>query len=101
MPYQGLKLVSDFDVRGRRVLLRCDFNVPLDEEGNILDSLRLEKAIPTIKFLLKNEAKLILLSHLGRPTGRFRKELSFSLIQEKLLSYLDCSITKADDCLGK
>ncbi len=101
MSHQGLKLVSDFDVRSKRVLLRCDFNIPLDKEGNILDPFRLGKAIPTIKFLLKNGAKLILLSHLGRPAGRFRKELSLSLIQEELLDYLDCSITKTDDCLGE
>jgi len=95
-----MKLITDFEVKGKRVLVRCDFNVSFDEKG-ISDDFRIKKTIPTINHLLKNEAKVILMSHLGRPEGKFRAELSLSLVQDKLLEYLDCSITKADDCFGQ
>ena len=96
-----MKFIEDFNVKGKRVLVRCDFNVPLDEKGNILDDFRIEKAIPTIEYLIKKGAKVILMSHLGRPEGKFKKELSLSPVQEKLLEYLDISVTKAKDCIGK
>jgi len=96
-----MKFIEDFNLKGKRVLVRCDFNVPLDEKGNILDDFRIEKAIPTIEYLIKKGAKVILMSHLGRPEGKFKKELSLSPVQEKLLEYLDISVTKAKDCIGK
>ncbi len=69
------KTLKDFDLQNKRVLVRCDFNVPLDEEGNILDDFRIKKTIPTIEYLIKNKAKVILISHLGRPTesSKFKK----------------------------
>ncbi len=95
-----MKIVNNFDVKGKRVLVRCDFNVPLDKNGYILDTSRIEKSIPTIDYLIKNNAKVILMSHLGNPKDKNDKKLSLSLVQEKLTEYLGCSITKADDCIG-
>ena len=60
------KTVKDIDLKGKKVLVRCDFNVPMDEEKNITDTTRIIAAIPTIKYLIENECKIILCSHLGR-----------------------------------
>ena len=70
------KTVRDIDVKGKKVLVRCDFNVPQDENGNITDNRRIVSALDTIKYLLDNNAKVILCSHLGRPKGEFKKEFS-------------------------
>lgn len=95
-----LKTLKDFKLKGKRVLVRCDFNVPLDKEGKIEDDFRIERAIPTIEYLVKKGAKVILMSHLGRPEGRFVEELKLDPVQEKLTEYLDLSVTKAPDCIG-
>lgn len=92
---------SDLNLKGKRVILRCDFNVPLNEKGEVADDFRIQKTIPTIEFLLKRGAKIILLSHLGKPEGKRIKKFSLSPIQEKLLEFLDLSIVKANDCIGK
>ena len=66
-----LKTLKDFNLQNKRVLVRCDFNVPLDERGNILDDFRIKQTIPTIKYLIEKGAKLLLMSHLGRPGARW------------------------------
>lgn len=96
-----MKLVTDFNVKGKRVLVRCDFNVSLDDKGVVLDDFRIEKTVPTIEYLIEKGAKIILMSHLGKPEGKFDKALSLGPVQEKLLEYLDVSVTKAQDCIGK
>ncbi|MBI1971449.1 MAG: phosphoglycerate kinase, partial [Candidatus Wildermuthbacteria bacterium] len=95
-----MKLLRYFSVRGKRVLVRCDFNVPVDEKGNILDDFRIRQTIPTIAFLLSRGAKIILMSHLGDPEGKVVPYLSVRPIQENLMEYLDCSVTLAPDCIG-
>ena len=65
------KTVEDIDVNGKKILMRCDFNVPQDENGNITDNRRIVATLPTIKYLLDHNAKLILCSHLGRPKGEY------------------------------
>ena len=83
-----MKTFKDFDVRGKRVLVRADFNVPLSEQGEILDDFRIRETLPTIKYLLKREAKVILMSHLGDPGGKFVKELQLNPVAERLTELL-------------
>lgn len=80
------KVVTDLDVKSKKVLVRVDFNVPMSktEIGKILDNKRIVAAIPTIKYLIENKAKVILLSHLGRPKGEAKKEFSLEPISKEL-----------------
>jgi len=87
--------------KGTRVLVRCDFNCPTDEKGNLLETYRIEKTIPTINYLLKKQARIILMSHLDDPKGKVIEELRLTSIADALFSYLDLSILKAPDCIGK
>lgn len=96
-----MKTLKDFDVKNKRVLVRCDFNVPLDENGNILDDFRIQQTIPTIEYLIKRGAKIILMSHLGNPAGSVKENLRLTPVQDKLLEYLDVRITKSPDCVGR
>lgn len=97
-----MKTLNDFDFKNKRVLVRCDFNVPLDEKrGLILDDFRIIQTLPTINYLIKKDARLLLASHLGRPDGKTVESLRLTPIQDKLMEYLDLSITKANDCVGK
>ena len=82
------KTVRDIDVKGKKVLVRCDFNVPQDENGVITDNRRIVSALDTIKYLLENNAKVILCSHLGRPKGEFKKEFSLAPIAAELSKLL-------------
>ena len=84
-----MKILKDFDIKGKRVLVRCDFNVPLSEKGEILDDFRIKQTIPTIEYLIKQGAKVILMSHLGRPEGKAVSELRLIPVQLKLMEYLD------------
>ncbi len=95
-----MKTLSQFDVKGKKILVRCDFNVPLDESGNILDAFRIKQTLPTINYLIKNGAEIILMSHLDRPEG---KELKFSLkpIAAKLAELLAKPVKFIDDCVGE
>ena len=95
------KTLKDFDFKNKRVLVRCDFNVPLDEKGKILNDFRIEKSIATIEYLVQKVAKVILISHLGRPEGKVVESLRLTPVQEKLMEYLDLSVTRAPDCIGK
>ena len=96
-----MKTLKDFNFKNKRVLVRCDFNVPLTPKGDILDDFRIKKSIPTIEYLIKKGAKVILMSHLGRPKGKVVEDLRLDKIQEKLMEYLDLSVVKAKDCIGK
>lgn len=96
-----MKTLKDFNFKNKRVLVRCDFNVSLDEKGRVLDDFRIKATIPTIEYLMKKGAKLILMSHLGKPKGEVVESLRLTPVQEKLMEYLDVSITKAQDCIGK
>jgi len=96
-----MKTVRDLKVENKRVLVRCDFNVPLDDNGDILDDFRIRKTIPTIEYLIKNGAKVILMSHLGKPEGKKVNNLKMDRVQEALMEYLNLSVTKAPDCIGR
>lgn len=92
--------VRDVSLAGRRVLLRVDFNVPLDS-ARIVDDTRIRAAVPTIEFILAQQPRaLILLSHLGRPKGKAKPELSLAPVAPALAQYLDRDVAFADDCIG-
>ena len=96
------KTVRDIDVEGKKVLVRCDFNIPLDKEtGVITDNRRIRAALPTIQYLLDNNAKLILCSHLGRPKGEFNPKYSLKPVAEELSKLLDKEIKLAKDVIGE
>ncbi len=91
------KTLKDIDVKNKKVLVRCDFNVPLDEEGNITDDIRITSSIPTINYLLDNGAALILMSHLGRPKGEALKQFSLMPVAKALSELLDKKVI-FEDC---
>ena len=92
--------IRDIDVSGKKVLLRCDFNVPLDENLNITDKTRIVAALPTINYLLEHNAKLIICSHLGRPKGEVKKEFSLKPVALELSKELGKEVKLADDVTG-
>lgn len=94
------KTVRDVDVKGKRVLVRCDFNVPLDEQGRITDDTRIRAALPTIQYLMQNGAKVVLCSHLGRPKGEVKEEYSLKPVAEELTELLDTDVKFATDVVG-
>ena len=95
------KTVRDIEVKGKKVLVRCDFNVPQDENGVITDNRRIVSALDTIKYLLENNAKVILCSHLGRPKGEFKKEFSLAPIAAELSKLLGKEVKLAKDVIGE
>lgn len=97
----GKKTVEDCDVRGKRVLLRVDFNVPLDKEsGAITNDERIRAALPTIRYLLDKDARLIIMSHLGRPKGQVVDSLRLDSVAARLSELLGQPVAKVDDCIG-
>lgn len=90
------KTIEDIDVKGKRVLARCDFNVPL-KDGEITNDKRIVAALPTIKYLMENGAKVILCSHLGRPKGEYKPEFSLAPVAKKLSEYLGAEVKLAED----
>ena len=91
------KTVEDIDVKGKRVLVRCDFNVPLDENRNITDDTRIVGALPTIEYLIKSGAKVILCSHMGKPKGEPKPELSLAPVAKALSEKLGKDVIFAPD----
>lgn len=95
------KTIRDIDLKNKKVLVRCDFNVPFDEEGKISDNRRIVAALPTIKYLLENNCKIILCSHLGRPKGEFKKEFSLKPVADELSRLLNVEVKLAEDVVGE
>ncbi len=93
------KTVADIDVKGKRVLMRCDFNVPLDDDCNITSDDRIVKALPTINNILQRGGALILMSHLGRPAGERNQKLSLAPVEKRLSELLGADVIFADDCI--
>ncbi len=91
------------NLRNKKVLVRVDFNVPVGDDGIVdeKEDWRIEAALPTIKYLLKQKAKIILMSHLGRPKGKVVESLKLGPVQDRLTELLDLSITRTPDCIGK
>lgn len=94
------KTVADIDVQDKKVLMRCDFNVPLDDACNITSDDRIVKALPTIKNILERGGALILMSHLGRPAGERDEKLSLAPVAKRLSELLGADVIFADDCIG-
>ena len=94
------KSVKDIDVKGKKVLIRCDFNVPLDENGAITDDKRIRESLPTLRYLLEQGAKVIACSHLGRPKGEFNMKYSLAPVAERLSEKLDKKVVLAKDVIG-
>ena len=90
------KTIEDIEVQGKKVLVRCDFNVPL-KDGEITNDKRIVAALPTIKYLIENGAKVILCSHLGRPKGEYKPEFSLAPVAKKLSEYLGKEVKLAED----
>ncbi|MBQ7715541.1 MAG: phosphoglycerate kinase [Clostridia bacterium] len=93
------KTVEDIEVRGKRVLVRCDFNVPT-KDGVITNDNRIVGALPTIKYLVDNGAKVILCSHMGRPKGEFKSEYSLAPVAKRLSELLGKEVAMAEDVIG-
>lgn len=94
------KTIEDIAVKGKKVLVRCDFNVPLDENKHITDENRLVGALPTIQYLVKQGAKVILCSHLGRPKGEFNEKYSLKPVAARLSEMLGQEVKMAADVIG-
>ena len=95
------KTVKDINLKGKKVLVRCDFNVPYTEERVITDNRRIEAALPTIKYLLENNCKVILCSHLGRPKGEVKPEFSLDIVAAELSKLLGQEVILAKDVVGE
>lgn len=95
------KTVKDIDLKGKKVFVRCDFNVPMDENQNITDNTRIKAALPTIKYLLEQNCKIILASHLGRPKGDVKPEYSLKPVAKELSKLLGKEVIMANDVIGE
>ena len=95
------KTVKDIDLKGKKVFARCDFNVPMDENQNITDNTRIVAALPTIKYLLEQNCKIILASHLGRPKGEVKPEFSLKPVAKELSKLLGKDVIMANDVIGE
>ncbi|HQE65714.1 MAG TPA: phosphoglycerate kinase [Bacillota bacterium] len=94
------KSIQEIDVDSKKVLVRVDFNVPLDENGTITDDRRIREALPTIRYLREHNAKVILMSHLGRPKGKFNMKYSLKPVAERLSEKLGAEVRLAGDVIG-
>ena len=95
-----MKNIRDLDIKGKKVLIRVDFNVPLDDQGNITDDTRIRGVLPTINHALDEQAKVIIMSHLGRPGGQRQEKFSLAPVAKRLSRLLDKEVKLAPDCIG-
>jgi len=95
-----MKTIKDVNFDNKRVLIRVDFNIPIDDEGNITSDTRIRESIPTIKYVLEHNCKqVILMSHLGKPDGKVVDKLKMDKVNERLEKLLDMTVVKLDDCI--
>lgn len=100
MAKKTIASLTETDISGKRVLVRADFNVPLNKQGEITDDTRIRAALPTIQDLIQKNAKVILCSHMGRPKGEVKEELRLTPVAERLSQLLGQEVVKCDDCIG-
>lgn len=101
MSKKTLANLAPSDLSGKRVLVRADFNVPLDDQGNITDDTRIRAALPTIQELTSKGAKVILCSHFGRPKGKVNESMRLTPVSKRLSELLGQDVVKCDDCVGE
>jgi 3-phosphoglycerate kinase len=94
------KTIEDISLKGKKIIMRADFNVPLDSNLKVTDELRIKSALPTINYILKRGASLILMSHMGRPKGKVKPELSLKPVYDVLKREIMATIKLASDCVG-
>jgi len=94
------KSIKDFALKGKRVIIRADFNVPLDDKLNITDDTRIKSSIPSIKYALDKGASVVLMSHLGRPKGEVKDKMRLDPVANRLTALLGRDVKKFDDCIG-
>ncbi|NQU98056.1 phosphoglycerate kinase [Candidatus Woesearchaeota archaeon] len=95
-----MRTLTQVDITGLRVLLRVDYNVPLDERGEIIDDFKIKQSLPTLKYVLKRAKQVIIMSHLGRPEGKHVKELKMDKVALRLMKHVGKNVTKLDDCVN-
>jgi phosphoglycerate kinase len=99
--HKGLKFIDEVDIKGKRVLIRVDFNVPLDDHNNITDDTRIRSVLPTINYALDENARVIIASHLGRPKGKRVPQMSMAPVAKRLGRLLQKDVALAPDCVGE
>ena len=95
-----MKTIKSMNIEGKRVLVRVDFNVPLDDQQNITDDTRIREVLPTLKYILDHRGKLIVMSHMGRPKGKYNEKLSLKPVAKRLARLLGQDVSLAPDCVG-
>src|SRR5579864_9360642 len=93
--------VRDLDVKGKRIFMRVDFNVPLNDAGEITDDTRIQASLPTIRYIIERGGRLILASHLGRPKGKVNPKMSLKSAATRLAQLLGQPVAFAADCIGE
>lgn len=96
-----MQSIKDLDFQGKRVLIRVDFNVPLTDDHKVADDSRIEAHLPTIKTVMENNGKVVLMSHLGRPKGKYNADLSLSVVAEYLRDRKNLNVRFSPDCVGR
>jgi len=92
--------IDNFDFKGKKAIVRVDFNVPLDENGNITDDTRIRGALPTLKKILADGGSLIIMSHMGKPKGKVNPKFSLGQIKDAVAKALGTDVAFADDCMA-
>lgn len=92
--------IKDIDIKGKRVLIRVDYNAPLNPDGSVAEAKKIEESLPTINYCLSNNASVILMSHLGRPCGKVVEGMRLTMVGKKLEEILGRKVIKLDDCIG-
>ena len=95
-----MKSIRDLSLEGRRVLVRVDFNVPIDEQGRITDDIRMREALPTLEYIVEQQGRLVICTHRGRPKGERDQAFSLAPVASHLETLLDRKVAMADDCIG-
>ena len=95
-----MKFIDEFDLKGKIVLFRFDYNVPLDSSLNITDDIRIRATLPTINYALDAGAKVVIMSHLGRPKGKVSPEFSLAPVAKRLSRLVNKQVVMAKDCVG-